>query len=143
MFALNGEGGGGVDAMHVACWSCQSGSPERAHLNRRVINHANNSHFALHPITLRVTSIHYGPWKACTLRNRCTPCICCSGWCQAVYRFRVCILSLLLPPPPSSHLSLSCIVQTQSSSPTQPFVRSRNHTWALEKRCSMPSKEPW
>jgi len=44
--------------------------------------------------------------------------------------------------PPSSHLPLLCIGQTQSSSPTQPFVRSRKHIWALEKRCSMPSKEP-
>ena len=59
------------------------------HLNRPV----SSTHFALHPITLPVTSIHYGPWKACTLRNRCTPFIYGSGWRQAVYRF--CVRTLL------------------------------------------------
>ena len=54
-------------------------------------------HLALrYSITLRVTSTHYGPRKACTLRDRCTPSICRSGWRQAVYRFCVRTLSLHL-----------------------------------------------
>lgn len=87
--------------------------------------------------------IHYGSWKACTLRNRCSPSIYRSSWCQAFYRFRVRILlpnsiTLSATDEPLFSFSLDSI---RSPSPTLLSDHGLNDILALAKQCSIPYKE--
>jgi len=87
--------------------------------------------------------IHYGSWKACTLRNRCSPSIYRSSWCQAFYRFHVRILlpySITLSATEEPLFSFS-LVSIRSPSPTLPSDHGLNDILALGKQCSIPYKE--
>ena len=80
--------------------------------------------------TLRVTSTQHGPWKACTLCDRCTPSICRSGWRKAVYRFRVRTLSLCYHIHLSPEFSPSSFMHRPDTEfISNPTVRSFTETY--------------